>query len=63
MTCSERKSDGSIEREGMQGSIHKLGAAAQDAPACNGWVFWHIECEGALTPIDALRQQHVLSMD
>ena len=55
--------DGSIEREGMQGSIHKLGAAAQDAPACNGWVFWHIECEGALTPIDALRQQHALSMD
>jgi modification methylase len=55
--------DGSIEREGMQGSIHKVGAAAQDAPSCNGWAFWHFEQDGALTPIDALRQQHVLSMD
>ncbi|HEY0014023.1 MAG TPA: site-specific DNA-methyltransferase, partial [Allosphingosinicella sp.] len=35
--------DGSIEYPGGQGSIHKAGAAVQDAPACNGWTFWHIE--------------------
>src|SRR5689334_12116561 len=57
------RADGSIASETHAGSIHKMGAAAQDAPACNGWVFWHIEREGALLPIDTLRQQHVLSMD
>jgi modification methylase len=55
--------DGSIDRDGVQGSIHRIGAAAQGAPACNGWVFWHFEREGQLTPIDALRQEHVLIMD
>ena len=55
--------DGSIERDGVQGSIHKLGAEAQGAPACNGWMFWHFEQDGALAPIDALRQRHVLSQD
>jgi modification methylase len=24
-------------------------------PACNGWIFWHVEREGRLTPIDDLR--------
>jgi modification methylase len=55
--------DGSIERDGMQGSIHKVGAVAQGAPSCNGWMFWHIEREGALAPIDVLRQLHVLTLD
>jgi modification methylase len=55
--------DGSIERDGEQGSIHRIGAAAQNLSACNGWAFWHFERDGALMPIDVLRQQHVLILD
>jgi modification methylase len=55
--------DGSIEHDGQQGSIHKMGAAAQGAPACNGWMFWHYEEAGALAPIDALRQRYLLALD
>jgi modification methylase len=55
--------DGSIEHGGDQGSIHKIGAAAQGAPACNGWAFWHYEEAGALTPLDTLRQRYLLSQD
>jgi modification methylase len=40
-----------------QGSIHKVGAAVQGAPACNGWTFWHIDVEGTLVAIDVLRQK------
>jgi modification methylase len=40
------------------GSIHKVGAEVQGAPACNGWAFWHFEPKkGLLQPIDMLRQQ------
>lgn len=40
------------------GSIHKVGATVQGAPACNGWAFWHFEPrKGLLQPIDILRQQ------
>ena len=53
--------DASIEWPGGQGSIHKAGAAVQDAPACNGWTFWHVEDGGALVPLDALRQRHLAS--
>mgnify|MGYP003340854016 CR=1 FL=1 len=38
-----------------KGSIHKVGAAVQHAPTCNGWTFWHIERDGVLVPIDTLR--------
>jgi modification methylase len=55
--------DGSVEYSGGQGSIHKAGAAVQDAPACNGWTFWHIEDGGSLVPIDALRQRHLLGTE
>ncbi|WP_394020710.1 site-specific DNA-methyltransferase [Xanthobacter pseudotagetidis] len=37
------------------GSIHRMGALAQGAEACNGWTFWHVEEEGRLHPIDVLR--------
>ena len=37
------------------GSIHQIGAAAQKAPACNGWTFWHVEQAGKLVPIDTMR--------
>jgi modification methylase len=40
-----------------KGSIHKVGAAMQGLPACNGWTFWHFQKEGSLAPIDVLRQQ------
>ena len=47
--------DGSIEQGGIQGSIHQIGAAVQNAPACNGWIFWHFERDGRLVPLDVLR--------
>ncbi len=48
--------DGSIVSGGHQGSIHKVGAALQNAPSCNGWMFWYFERDGAWLPIDALRK-------
>jgi len=53
--------DSSVEHGGQQGSIHKIGAAVQGAPACNGWTFWHVEREGGLVPLDALRQAYLAS--
>lgn len=55
------RADGSLAGEGHEGSIHKLGAAVQGAPSCNGWTFWHHEGEGGLAPIDTLRQRHLLA--
>src|SRR5438045_3432520 len=55
------RADGSISSGPHSGSIHKVGAALQGAPSCNGWTFWHLEQGGALQPIDALRQQHLSS--
>jgi modification methylase len=54
--------DASVELDGRQGSIHKIGAAAQGAPACNGWTFWHVERDGALIPLDALRQAYLANL-
>jgi modification methylase len=54
--------DGSIACESHAGSIHKVGAALQGAPSCNGWTFWHIEDDGSLKAIDELRQQHLSSL-
>jgi modification methylase len=54
--------DGSLASDcGASGSIHKLGATLQGAPTCNGWSFWHYEVDGALKPIDALRQTYLLA--
>lgn len=52
------QADGSLSHEGVQASIHKMGAQVQGLDACNGWTFWHFECPKAkkLQPIDALRQ-------
>ena len=50
------KADGTVVTEtGEAGSIHRMGARVQGLDACNGWTFWHVEEEGALQPIDALR--------
>lgn len=49
--------DGNLITDEMRGSIHKVGAALQGAPSCNGWTFWHFEKDGKTTPIDDLRSQ------
>ena len=54
--------DASIEHEGHQGSIHKIGATVQNAPACNGWTFWHVEQDGVLVPLDTLRQAYLATV-
>ena len=54
--------DGTIHCSEQSGSIHKVGAALQGAPSCNGWTFWHVEEGGKLLPIDALRQRHLASL-
>jgi len=54
--------DGSIAAGAHVGSIHKVGAALQAAPSCNGWTFWHVEERGGLRPLDGLRQQHLSAL-
>jgi len=54
--------DGSLACEAHAGSIHKVGAALQGAPSCNGWSFWHVEEGGKLQPIDTLRQRHLAGL-
>jgi modification methylase len=49
--------DGSISTGAERGSIHQIGARVQNAPACNGWTFWHFETRGKIMPIDALRER------
>jgi modification methylase len=51
--------DGNIKTtEGThRGSIHKVGAAVQNAPSCNGWTYWHYKEGNKLVPIDNLRQR------
>lgn len=49
------RADGTLLLGPAVGSIHKVGALAQGLPACNGWTFWHVEREGGLTILDALR--------
>jgi modification methylase len=52
--------DGSLDMAGagdaVTGSIHQCGAAAQNAPSCNGWAFWHVE--DGMVPIEALRERY-----
>ncbi len=52
-----RRADGSLVADGVSGSIHRVGASLQGAPACNGWTFWFFERDGALVPIDLLREK------
>jgi modification methylase len=60
--AADVRADGSIACEAHAGSIHKVGAALQAAPSCNGWTFWHVDEGGALKPLDALRQQHLSAL-
>jgi modification methylase len=47
--------DGTLAWGSVVGSIHRIGALAQDASACNGWSYWHFETPKGLAPIDDLR--------
>jgi modification methylase len=49
------RADGSLAVGDMTGSIHKVGALVQSAPACNGWTYWHFKSDKGLAPIDVLR--------
>jgi modification methylase len=51
------RADGSVISADARGSIHKVAAEVQGAPACNGWDFWYVERKGRPVPIDLLRQQ------
>ncbi len=62
LTASVR-ADGTLLSGAESGSIHSLGAKLQSAPSCNGWTFWHIEHQGQLKPIDAIRQLYLLATE
>ena len=62
MTATVR-ADGSLVSGNETGSIHGLGAKLQGAPSCNGWTFWHLEHEGEVKPIDAIRQLYLLATE
>jgi modification methylase len=49
------RADGSLVVGELAGSIHKVGAMVQSAPACNGWTYWHFKSDKGLAPIDVLR--------
>ncbi len=51
------RADGTLALGNVVGSIHKIGAIAQEAEACNGWTFWHVETPKGLSPIDMMREQ------
>ncbi len=57
------RADGSLVAGTETGSIHGLGAKLQGAPSCNGWSFWHLEHEGELKPLDAVRQLYLLATE
>ena len=51
------RSDGTLISTFGNGSIHQMGATAQNAPSCNGWIYWHYENENKkLVVIDELRK-------
>ena len=51
------RADGSLVAGDLSGSIHKVGAMVQSAPACNGWTYWHFRSDRGLAPIDVLRSR------
>ena len=51
------RADGAIMLGDKVGSIHRIGAVAQGAEACNGWTFWHVETKTGLRLIDELRAE------
>ena len=51
------RADGSLVHGSLSGSIHKLGALLENAPACNGWTYWRFKTDQGLKSIDALRSE------
>ena len=51
------RADGTLVADGVNGSIHQVGAALEGAPSCNGWTYWCFKRDGKTVPIDLLRQQ------
>jgi modification methylase len=49
--------DGTVISEDVKGSIHRVAAEVQGAPACNGWDFWFVERKSGPISIDLFRQQ------
>ena len=51
------RSDGTLRFKNEVGSIHQIGALAQNSVTCNGWVYWHfIDKNKKLVSIDELRE-------
>jgi len=52
------RSDGTIKFKSETGSIHQIGAMAQNSTTCNGWAYWHYMDRKTkkLVCIDELRQ-------
>ncbi|MFN4289159.1 MAG: site-specific DNA-methyltransferase [Brevundimonas sp.] len=51
------RADGSLAHGDLTGSIHKLGALLENAPACNGWTYWRYKSDRGYRLIDDLRAQ------
>jgi len=51
------RADGSLAAGDLTGSIHKLGAMMENAPACNGWTYWRFKTDRGMASIDVLRAQ------
>jgi modification methylase len=51
------RADGSLVSGELSGSIHKMGALFENAPACNGWTYWRFKSDQGLRSIDALRAE------
>ncbi len=51
------RADGSLAVGDLTGSIHKMGAMMENAPACNGWTYWRFKTDAGLAPIDVLRSK------
>ena len=49
--------NGSLISGDLTGSIHKLGALLENAPACNGWTYWRFKSDQGFKSIDALRAE------
>ncbi|MBR5154469.1 MAG: site-specific DNA-methyltransferase [Alphaproteobacteria bacterium] len=52
------RSDGTVKFKSDSGSIHQMGALAQNSSTCNGWAYWHYVDKKTkkLVCIDELRQ-------
>ncbi len=51
--------DGTLSADGISGSIHKVAARVNEAPAANGWTSWQYRdsASGGLELIDGLRER------